>query len=391
MVLPTGAADEPLEALDGRTPLEAAKTPHIDSIATSGRQGCVATVPEGFLPGGDVTALSLFGYDPRVDHVGYGPLEAVARNIAASPDQLVFRCNLVTITDGAMEDYTAGRISQAEADQLITDLNEQFGDERCRFHAGASYRNLMIASNAGDIKPRCTPPHDIPDQPIAGHLPRGSGSDWVKRVMERSHAILAAHDVNLVRRDLGENPATDIWLWGYGRPRVLEPFASRFGLSGAVLTATDLIRGLARSIGMELWESPGATGRLDTDYAAIGAAAATAVDSFDLVVIHIQAMDEAGHRGDAGAKISAIEQIDEQIVGPLLDRLRSYDEWKILVAPDHPTPVKRRIHTSAPSPFCLAGHRVQPALSRSFSEAAAASSDLQVDPGYELMEYFLKW
>jgi len=390
IVLPDGAADEPVEELDGRTPLEAARTPGIDWVATNGRQGRVVTVPQGFTPGSDVATLTLFGYDPRVDYFGRAPLEAVARGIETRPDQLVFRCNFVTVTDGVMEDFTAGHISQKEADRLIADLNERIADKRCQFHSGMSYRNLMVASDVTNIDPQCTPPHDIPDKPVSAYLPRGPGSDWVKSVMERARSILADHDVNLVRRDLAENPATDIWLWGHGKRKRLQPFAERFGVSAAVIAAVDLTRGIARTLGMELLDVPGATGYLDTNYVGKGSAAVEALDTFDLAVVHIEAPDEAGHLGDVHAKVEAIERIDEHIVGPLLSALRSHDQWRIMIAPDHPTPVAQRVHTSVPPPFCLAGHSVPTVLSRPFSERAAAESDLQVDPGHELMEYFLK-
>lgn len=390
MVLPDGAADEPVDQLDGRTPLAAAATPHIDWIAANGRQGRVTTVPDGLSPGSDVATLSLFGYDPRSEHPGRAPLEAAARGLKIAPDQLVFRCNFVTITDGAMTDFTAGHISQAEADRLIADLNDHLQGEGCRFFSGVSYRNLMTLplTPRGDL--RCTPPHDIPDKPVAAFRPAGPGADKLNRIMERAAELLDDHEVNQVRRDLGENPATDIWLWGQGRPASFEPFATRFGVGGAVIAGVDLIRGIARAIGLELIDVAGATGYLDTDYAAKGRAAVDAVDAFDLTAVHIEAPDEAGHLGDVAAKVAAIERIDEHIVGPLLDKLRGLEKWKILIAPDHPTPVGSRVHTADPPPFCLAGHRVQPVLRRPFSESAAATSDLQVNPGHELMEYFLR-
>ena len=390
IVLPDGAADEPVDELDGRTPLEAAKTPNIDWIATNGRQGRVVTVPKGFPPGSDVATLTLFGYDPRTDYTGRAPLEAAARGIEVRPGELVFRCNLVTITDGAMEDFTAGHISQREAERLVADLNQHLGDKGCQFHGGVSYRNLMVVSDAAGVDPQCTPPHDIPDKPVAEHLPRGPGADRVKGIMERARAILADHDVNLVRRDLGENPATDIWLWGQGKPATLQSFADRFGVSGAVIAAVDLTRGIARVLGMEVLEVPGATGYLDTNYVGKGSAAVAALDSFDLVIVHIEAPDEAGHQGDVGEKVVAIERIDEHVVGPLLEVLRGHDRWKIMIAPDHPTPVGKRVHTPEPPPFCMAGHAVQTVMNRPFSERTAAVSDLQVNPGHELMEYFLR-
>ena len=390
IVLPDGAADEPVDSLGGRTPLEAARKPHIDWISTNGRQGLVYTVPPGFSPASDVATLSLFGYDPQVHYSGRAPLEAAARGIEVAPDQLVFRCNFVTIVDDVLEDFTAGHISQREADLLIADLNAKLGGRSLRFHSGMSYRNLLVAHDATEGKLQCTPPHDIPNRKVAEYLPRGTGAEWVISVMDKARAILAGHDVNLVRRDLGENPATDIWLWGQGRARPIEPFEKRYRAAGVVVAAVDLIRGIARTVGMDVLDVEGATGFLDTNYAGKGAAAVAALDTYDLVIVHIEAPDEAGHLGDADAKVQAIERIDEFVVGPLLEKLRTFDEWRILVAPDHPTPVGKRVHTDAPPPFCMAGHRVHAVLKRPFCESAAASSDLTIDLGHELMEYFLR-
>lgn len=390
MILAGGAADEPVEALDGRTPLEAAVKPNIDWISMNGRQGCVATVPHGFAPGSDVALLSLFGYDPHRYYSGRGALEAVAHGLGIASDQLVFRCNFVTLVDGRMEDFTAGHIRQIEADRLIADLNEHFRQERCVFHSGVSYRNLMVASDAADFRMTCTPPHSIPGAPASKHLPKGRGADWIRSVMDRARSVLVDHDVNLVRRDLRENPATDIWPWGQGRPTTFEPFVSRHGLTGALVGAVDLIRGIGRCAGMTLIDVPGVTGRLDTDYQAKGRAAMDALDAFDFVVVHIEAPDEAGHQGDAEAKIEAIERIDEAIVGPVLAKLREFDQWRVLIALDHATPIGRRVHTAAAPPFCLAGSAVHTVLNRPFSETTARTSDLQIDPGYDLMEYFLR-
>jgi len=288
-----------------------------------------------------------------------------------------------------MKDFTAGHISQPEAERLIADLNAALSVDRCRFHTGVSYRHLMVASNAADLNPQCTPPHDIPDQPIADHLPRGAGAERVRSLMQRAHAILADHEVNLGRRDRGENPATDIWLWGHGRPKALQPFLARFGVKGAVIAAVDLIRGLARTVGLDVLDVSGATGYLDTNYAAKGAAAAAALESYDLVIVHIEAPDEAGHLGDVQAKITALQQIDEHVVGPVIEKLRRFGQWRILIAPDHPTPVGRRVHTDTPPPFCMAGHGVVGVSSEPFSESAAAASGTRIDPGYELMGYLL--
>lgn len=390
IVLPDGAADEPVAELDGHTPLEAARTPNIDWIAANGRQGLVVTVPRGFTPGSDVATLSLFGYDPKVYHTGRAPLEAAAQGIATGPDQLIFRCNFVTIIDSRMEDFTAGHISQAEANRLIADLNQGLTTPDCCFYTGVSYRNLLIATVPDSVAPQCTPPHDIPGEPVSSHLPKGAGAAWVREIMDQAHAILDHHEVNDVRRDLGENPATDIWLWGQGKPPSLESFHDRFGITGSVVAAVDLIRGIARTIGLELIDVPGATGYLDTDYAAKGQAAVSALDRFDLSVVHVEAPDEAGHLGDANAKVEAIEQIDELVVGPLLKKLRDYDDWRILVAPDHPTPVRRKTHTSTPPPFCMAGSTIQALHNRPFSERAAEECGLLIEPGHEIAEYFLR-
>ncbi len=390
IILPDGAADEPVDSLGGKTPLEAARKPNIDWVSTNGRQGLVHTVPPGFSPGSDVATLSLFGYDPQVDYSGRAPLEAAARGIEVAADQLVFRCNFVTIVDEVLEDFTAGHISQREADLLIDDLNAKLGGRSLCFHSGVSYRNLLVAHDATEGKLHCTPPHDIPNRNIAEYLPTGTGSEWVIGIMERARAILAEHDVNHVRSDLGENPASDIWLWGQGRAKPIKPFETRYRVRGAVIAAVDLIRGIARTVGMDVPDVAGATGYLDTNYEGKGAAAVAALDAYDLVIVHVEAPDEAGHLGDAEAKLKAIERIDECVVGPVLEKLRSFDEWRILVAPDHPTPVGKRVHTDDPPPFCMAGTRVHAVLKRPFTEAAAGSSDLKIELGHELMEYFLR-
>ncbi len=390
IILPDGAADEPIERLGGRTPLAAARKPNIDWIAANGRQGRVHTVPKGYSPGSDVATLSLFGYDPRTCYNGRAPLEAAAQQIEAAPDELIFRCNFVTIAEGLMHDFTAGHVSQREADQLIGDLNARLGGPTCRFHTGVSYRNLMILGDTAGLDVRCTPPHDIPDRPAGEHLPTGAGSERIRAIMDRARGVLADHDVNRVRRDLDENPATDIWLWGQGRPVRLDPFSQRFGLRGATIAAVDLIRGIALSCGMDLIEVPGATGYLDTDYAAKGRYAVKALEKYDVVIVHVEAPDEAGHQGDVVAKVKAIEQIDQHVVGPLLAALRAQDRWRILVSPDHPTPAEKRVHTSDPPPFCMAGERIFATVAKPFCEEAAKESDLQITQGHELMEYFLR-
>jgi 2,3-bisphosphoglycerate-independent phosphoglycerate mutase len=391
LVLPDGAADEPLPQLGGRTPLQAARIPNMDWIARHGRLGRVVTVPDGFIPGTDVATLSVFGYDPHVYYSGRAPIEAAAKGLSAGPDELIFRCNFVTILDGRMRDFTAGHIAQAESDRLIAELNQLTGVDPalrgCTFHAGVSYRNLMIAADAADMQLHCAPPHDIPNQPVADHSPRGVGQERVRAIMTCAAEMLNDHQVNRLRQAEGRDPVTDIWLWGQGRPTKLPLFADRFGVRGVVITAVDLIRGLALAMGMKLIEVPGATGYIDTNYAGKGQAAVRALDEYDLVVVHVEAPDEAGHLGDADEKVKALERVDELVVGPLLDALRRRAQWKILVAPDHPTPVSTTAHSATPPPFCFAGHAVPAVEQQPFSEVDAASGPL-VDPGHGLMQLF---
>ena len=390
VVLPDGAADEATPKLKGRTPLQVARKSNMDWVADHGRQGCVVTVPEALLPGTDVATLSLMGYDPLADYTGRAPLEAVAQGIGCADDEIIFRCNFVTIAGGRMLDFTADHISQCDADCLIDALNEHVADDRVRFHAGVSYRNLMIVKGLSDEGVRCTPPHDIPDQPIAAHLPTGTEAEFVRGVMERAQSVLADHEVNALRRRRGEREAGDIWLWGQGRPAKLEPFAKRYGCRGACIAAVDVIRGLALAVGLDVIDVKGATGYLDTDYAAKGRATVEALERFDLVVVHVEAADEAGHLGDAEAKVSAIEQIDEHIVGPALDRLRRFERWRMLIAPDHPTPVDSRVHTRTPPPFCMAGAKIEASASGTFCETQAAATGWRVDPGHRLMRMFVE-
>ena len=389
IILPDGAADEPLPQLDGRTPLAAANIPNMDWVAQHGCLGRSVTIPAGYTPGTDVGTLSLFGYDPHVYYSGRAPIEAAARGLSAGPDELIFRCNFVTIRDGLMKDFTAGHIAQAEADRLIADLNRLFTNEPCIFHSGVSYRNLLILDGAGDMKLECAPPHDIPNQPVTEHLPRGSGQQRVREMMERAAQMLQEHEVNRIRRQQGKEPVSDIWLWGQGRPTKLEPFAERFGVSGVVITGVDIIRGLATMMGMKLIEVPGATGYLDTNYVGKGEAAVRALDEYDLVAVHVEAPDEAGHLGDAQEKIRALERVDELVVGPVLDALRRHGEWRILIAPDHPTPCTTTAHDATPPPFCMAGDGIEAVAQGPFSEAAAQTGPM-IEPGHDLMEMFFR-
>ncbi len=387
IIIPDGAADAPLDELDGRTPLDAAETPNMDWIATEGKLGTVRNVPKGMAAGSDVAIMSVLGYDPREYYTGRAPLEAAAQGLKIT-DEWVLRCNFVTIVDGVMEDHSAGHITTEEATALLGELNRILGGPHVQFHPGVSYRHLMTFR--GELNVKTTPPHDILGELAVSHLPSGKNADALRNLVDRSQSILEGHDVNIVRRDLGENPATSIWLWGEGKMPSLPSFSESYGLRGCAITAVDLVRGVSKLIGWDIVDVPGATGYLDTNYAGKGERAIGALNSHDLVFVHIEAPDEMGHAANLPGKIEAIENIDRHIVGPLLDHFREGSEpWRVMVLPDHPTPIALRTHTHDPVPFAIAGEGVKAVRTCRFTEANANAGDLQVDRGCDLMEYFL--
>jgi 2,3-bisphosphoglycerate-independent phosphoglycerate mutase len=388
IVLPDGATDERLPQLGGQTPLEAARIPHMDWVAANGELGRIVTIPPGFTPGTDVGTLTLLGYDPHRYYNGRAPIEACAKGLETRPDQLIFRCNFVTIVDGRMKDFTAGHIAQGEAGALVMALNAALAAEDCTFHAGVSYRNLLLLGEAAEMKLTCAPPHDIPDQPVADHVPRGTGAERVMAIMARAREVLAAHPVNAARRRAGLDPVTDIWLWGQGQPTTLQPFAAKYGVRAAAITAVDIIRGMAVATGMDLIAVPGATGYIDTDYDAKGRHAVAALQRYDCVVVHVEAADEAGHLGDAAAKVTALERIDAAVVGPLLAALRRYPEWRMLVAPDHPTPASTKAHSAVPPHYAFAGTGVTVSGGPRFTEAAALATGRLETAGHTLLARF---
>ena len=389
IIIPDGAADNPIEQFGNKTPLEAANTPYMDSIGRQGRLGIVRTVPEGMEPGSDVAQMSLLGYDPKQYYTGRAPIEAVARNVQLGPNDWVFRCNLVTIADGKMADHSAGHISTEEGTRLIEELNEQLSNDNIRFYTGVSYRHLLVLKDI-DVNVKTCPPHDYIGTTVEKILPRGNGSELLIDLMMRSQQFFHNHDINKVRADLGENQVSSIWLWGQGKKAKLESFEKRFGLKGAGITAVDLFRGLAKLIDFDLIEVPGATGFTDTNFEGKGAAAIKALKDYDIVVVHVEAPDEAGHAGNPETKKKAIEQIDKHIVGPIYEAIKKYPSWRIMVLPDHPTPVKTGAHSGDPVPFAMAGDNVSGVFQAAFTESNAAKSGLRIDKGYELMEYFLK-
>lgn len=404
IVIPDGCADEPQEALGGKTPLQAAEKPHMDRVARIGVVGRTNNVPASLTPASDVATLSLFGYDPLQVYTGRAPLEAAAMGIKLAPDDWAIRCNLVTIEEGRMADFTAGHINNEEGRALIETLQQKLGGPvtvsepvnsagLLEFHAGVSYRNLLIYRTARpplfSTQTRTQAPHDIPDQPIADYLPQGPGGWLLQRLMLQSRDVLVDHPVNQARKQRGAKSVTQIWLWGQGQAPSLEPFLDVYGKSGAIISAVDLVRGVGVLLGWHRIDVPGATGYLDTDYAAKGRAAVQALADHDLVCVHVEAPDEASHEGRADAKKQAIEEIDRHIVGPLLEALPGYRSWRILVCPDHRTTLRTRAHAYGAVPFALAGTGIIPKGQPSYDEAVAATSELSFEHGHQLMPRLL--
>ncbi|MFV2066564.1 MAG: cofactor-independent phosphoglycerate mutase [Pirellulales bacterium] len=393
IVIPDGCADEPQESLGGKTPLEAAHTPAMDGVAAAGVVGQAHHVPADLPAGSAVANMSLLGYDPSAAFTGRAPLEAAAQGIELGDADWAVRCNLVTIEDQVMRDFTADHISTDEARALLATAQEALGAEQIEFVPGVSYRNLLIYRNRGGSAPfaaetRTTPPHDLTDQSVLDHYPRGPGSDLLNRLMSDSVTWFAQHAVNVARRQRGQLPATNIWLWGQGRTPRLASFAEKYGKRGVMITAVDLLRGLAMLIGWDRIEVPGATGYTDTDYAAKGRHGVAALEASDLVCLHVEAPDEASHEGDAAAKIAALEAIDHQIVAPLHAAIRGCAEGRILVSPDHPTPLRTRTHSHGAVPFAFCGTGVQPDGQSTYDERAAATGRT-FDEGWRVMRYFL--
>jgi len=389
IIVPDGAADEPLDIFDGKTVLEAAQTPNMDRVSIDGRQGIAYTVPDKMSPGSDVAQMSLLGYNPQKYYTGRAPIEAAAMGIDLDPDDWVFRCNLVTFSDDKMADHSAGHIASNQAEELIEQIAECVDDDDIRFYPGVSYRNLCVIKNK-KFKLTTHPPHDIIGKKISKNLPRGKNSSILLEIMAKSQRLFEHHEINRVRADLGENPVSSLWFWGQGQKATMESFQTRYGLKGAAITAVDLVRGLAKLVGFDLIDVPGATGYLDTNYAGKGEAAIKAMDNYDIVFVHIEAPDEAGHGGSAPQKKTAIEQIDKLIVGPVYDAIQKYDSWRILVMPDHPTPVTSRAHSADPVPFAMAGTGINGVINKPFSEQNSELSGFKVLHGHEMMEYFLK-
>lgn len=395
VMLGDGMADDSIEALGGRTPLEAAKKPNIDRLAKGGRLGMVRTVPAGFKPGSDVANLSAMGYDPVVCYTGRSPLEAVSIGIQMSDTDVAFRCNVVTLSDEpdyedkTMVDYSAGEISTAEAAELIKAVEDALGSAERKFYPGISYRHCMIW-HEGPCGLSLTPPHDISDRKIREYLP---GNPVILDLMKRSYEILKNHPINQARTAKGLNPANSIWLWGEGTKPGVTSFETMHGVKASVISAVDLIKGIGLCAGMKVIEVEGATGNIDTNFDGKGQAALqTLLEGQDLVYIHVEAPDECGHHGDLEGKVRSIELIDEKIVGPLLAGLEAAGEdYSILVMPDHPTPIAMKTHVSDPVPFLLyRSTELQDSGISTYTEETAKGTGVFLEHGYELMKTLIR-
>jgi 2,3-bisphosphoglycerate-independent phosphoglycerate mutase len=358
-----GMADHPLEEIDGRTPLEVASIPHMDEIARQGQLGLVRTVPPGLSPGSDVAILSILGYDPKQHYPGRAPLEATRLGIELSSEEVAFRCNLVTVDDGLITDYSGGHISSGEAEELIGFLEQKLGTESVTFYPGVGYRHICVIKDPGLMHVDCTPPHDVIGEPIEKNLPRGEAAQYLRDLMMRSYDLLRAHEANRARMGKGENPANMIWLWGQGGTPRMPSFSERYGIWGGVISAVDLVKGIAKLIGLEPIEVPGATGYYDTDYEA---------------------------KGDYAVRcLEKIESFDRHVVGSVVERFGGQPTFRLLVLPDHPTPIRLRTHTGDPVPFAWCGPGIERAEASAFNEREAALSGLSIEAGHQLMERFV--
>lgn len=387
ILLGDGMADHPVDTLGGKTPLQAANKPNMDLIVRQGRSGLVQTVPDGLPPGSDVANLSVLGYDPLQYYSGRAPLEAAAMGVHLAKDDIAFRCNFVTVTNGLMEDYSAGHISSAEGAGLIKSLLPYMPGGR--LYPGVSYRNLLVLKAGAESV--CTPPHDIMDRPIEDYLPSGKDSELIIELMEATRPVLASHPVNEKRIAEGKRPANMIWLWGQGPAPSMPTFQDRFGLRGAMISAVDLLKGIGTYAGLGVIDVPGATGEIDTNYAGKVQAALEALKHLDFVYLHVEAPDEAGHEGDTELKVKAIELFDKNVVGPMIQGLNeSGEDWRVLLLPDHATPIDLRTHTREPVPFAIMGRGIEPDGVKSFDEVAAKRGGYGVLEGTRLIRALIE-
>lgn len=382
-----GMADRPVPELGGKTPLEYAATPNMDRVAARGRLGRIQTVPAGLPPGSDVANMSLLGYDAAAHFQGRGPIEAASLGVALGPGDTAFRCNLVTLKDGLMAEYSAGHIGTDESRPIVLDLEAALGSPKVRFHPGVSYRHLTVIADF-PTGLDCTPPHDISGRPWEPHLPKGPGREIVLELMARARAVLAGHPVNRERAAAGKSAATDIWLWGQGRALTLATLKERYGLTGSVISAVDLVRGLGVLAGLRVRLVEGATGYLGTNYAGKVAAARAALAEEDFVYLHVEAPDEMGHEGRVDKKVQAIEEFDQFVVGEILAWAEKAGDVRVIVATDHETPVAIKTHSDGPVPYAVCGPGIAPGGAPGFNERAAGG--LAVEPAAAVFDRIIR-
>ncbi len=387
-----GMADYPIEKLGGKTILQAAQTPAMDYIAANGKIGLAKTIPDELHPGSDVANMSILGYDPAVYYSGRAPLEAASMGVALASDDVAFRCNLVTIEHRRIKDYSAGHISSEEARILIETLDAELGNEELSFNPGISYRHLLVAKNNLGAETECTPPHDITGKKIEEYLPGGKDGNFFSDLMKKSMIVLELHPVNLKRIEEGKNPANSIWVWGQGYAPKFTPFQELYGKTGAVISAVDLLKGIGVYAGMDVIEVQGATGYLDTNYEGKASAAIEVLKTRDLVFVHVEAPDEAGHEGSIDKKLKAVEDFDSRIVAPILKHAMASDEpFTILVLPDHPTPISIKTHARDPVPFAVyRTDKTESDSTETFDEESAKKGSLGLVKASDLIGILVK-
>ncbi len=390
VVIADGVAGVPLDELDGKTPLEAAATPHLDCVSTRGRQGTLQTAPDGLEPGVDVSVLSILGTDPLQPHPGRAAFEAAGLGIELDPSCTAFCCSLVTVVDGKMLDATAGGITSAEADELIAAVSERLATVDVSFHHGPRHQHMLVYSGREAVSAACVAPHRIIGEKVNRFAPSGPGERILRKLMEQSCAVLEGHDVNLVRIDHGESPATMLWLWGGGRAATVQPFAEQFGKTCVVISASHMVRGIARHLGIECvavkcGDSVGAGSAAGAAEAAI-----SALDRKDIAVLHIGRADESGHSAGADEMVRAVEDIDGSVVGRILGAHLGEEDFRVLVVACRPAPAATETGTQALVPFAMCGTGIQPIHELPFCESSASGTGLRIDHGHELMAYFLR-
>jgi 2,3-bisphosphoglycerate-independent phosphoglycerate mutase len=389
ILLADGMADRPVDELQGKTPLEAASTPNMDALFKKSTAGMATPLVEGFPLGSDIGNMTMLGNDPHDHYTGRAPMEASNLGIKLTDSDVAFRCNLVTMKSGAMEDYSSGHISTQESKKLMKMIDKKLGSDLIKFYPGKSYRHIMVMKGGENIK--AVPPHDITGKQIAEYMPKGPKSELLTQLMEDSRTLLDGHEVNTQRRAEGKNPANMIWLWGQGKKLDLPKLKEKYKLNGAVISAVDLVNGIGISMGLEVINVPGATGYIDTNFRGKAEYALKALKKKDFVYLHVEATDEMGHNGDLKGKMDAIEKIDGEILGPIMEGMKNFREYRILLTSDHATPVKERTHTADPVAFMIYDSRNDKENnSGGFSEKTAAKTGIFYKKGWELFDYFIK-